>query len=812
VNRSEPRATPRQLCKILGYGRKSTRKQREATLEQQTGDIVGYTKHQGLRYPIMFQDSGVSGRLEDRPGMNELLEEVEPGTIVICRESTRFARDVFVFLKIYREILKRGGTVEFVNVGQADSIYLTIMGAIADYDFQKTVLQMRNGRVATLRAGGLIRREVWGYDKLEDASFRVNEDKAKLVRKAFSMRKSGATLKAIAEAFIDEGAEGGSWSSGRISALLYNAIYAGFIITKIPRYEFEDKRYSETGGSASAMLQRMYGDDGDDEDDDDDDDSQDIRSFLDAADEVFDDFVIYEDPALRIVEPADFRAVNEKRLPPDVHKAPDTTNKRHPLLEKCQCPHCADGHYRLVGDAFRCSNALHNGPCPAPTLDRNGLERAMFLGLYQLADDRKDAFGYLATKTYEEVISAELGYRNNLLQEIAGLEKSIEDNAEVAWKNPHLRKKMEELADKASDSLDSKRAELVRLDKEPAPPDPRTSLLELRNMLDQVRGDPNIPYDASEDTLALRDALGELVLAVTFTPKESGLYDVHFILNGSQAVARKGRAPTQVTVVGQQLTWSANQLERKLSKFASEWASGIYSLTDEEWASRPKFRESEPLLGKHMRHVFDMIAHFGEIGIRFGENTLELVGSPARYADIRTFRASREAILVQAWFNAIRPRQHAWVCFRAEGSRSATLREFMEAVHHPFLDLAGCQPGAPDTVLTNAQWAELSSRLSNPHPYSRRRINSLFAIVRDDGPMYWTGDFNLAAWFNKARNNGDLLKIVEFFHAQQGKALVYPVPDLPTRKNGKVSKKRASGESPTGRGAHNRRRSFKMIK
>ena len=777
VERSAPRATPRQLCEVLGYGRKSTRGQREATMEQQREDILAYTKRQGLRTPVMFEDKGVSGRLEKRAGMNALLERVRPGTIVVCRESTRFARDVFIFLKIYREILKRGGAVEFVNVGQADSIYLTIMGAIADYDFQKTVMQLRNGRVSELRAGKLLRKLVWAYIRMPDGSFRIDEKKAVLVRKAFAMRRAGATLQAIADAFIAEGAEGAIWSPARISSMLNNALYAGFIITKIPRFEFEEKRYGTTEGSAASMLQSMFSSQLDEEDEEEGIDLG-VQAFIDAADEVLDDFVIFEDTSLRIIDPAEFRAVSETRRSGERRKF-DNTNMRHPLLEKCVCGH-DDGVLRINGTAMRCSNAHDHGPCTAPTYDRLTIDKAMISALRQLSSQHEGSFGLLATQTYEETLATELAYRKGILEDIAALEQSIADNAFKLWKNKDLAAQMEVLSDQASAELLKKRAQLAELDKEPEPPDPRTSLLELGNMLDQLEGDPNIPYDASEDMLALRDSLGALVHSVRLQPNADGTYDLEFTLDGAKALSRRGSAPTVVTVRNQHLLWSDNERERALSRFSAAWAAREHSLTDEEWASRPDMPMADLFYGDRLRDALDLLVHIGECHGRLGEELFKRIDSPLTEAQIRHFRGTRERELARDWLRRIRPREHDWICITPEGYRSSyTLREKMEKVGHQFIDLAGCQPGAPDVVLTDAQWAPLESRLATRHPEARRRVSGLFAIVRDDGPHTWTGEKHMSCWIKSICTNGDLLAITEYFHKLEGKKLVGPVPDIP---------------------------------
>ncbi len=779
VRQSVQRSTPRALCPVFGYCRKSTKQQREATLEKQAEYIRQYCERNGLQPPVLFYEDGFSGRYENRPVLQDMIGRLTHDTIVICHESTRLAREVLVFLKVYRDIQKAGCTVEFVNVGQTDSIYLTIMAAIADYDFQKTVIQLRDGRVASLRAGANTRSRLYGYTKLEDGRMEINESEARWVRDVFAMRSRGSTYEAAAQYLKDNSVPGGKWSAARIDTMLANSMYAGFIITKKARFAWE-RQSGFSGGGRDASREASHAILGDLDDETSEGDEQEHRSSSTAAVEELDDYVIVEAPYLRIVEPATFRVANERRLPPGVRRAADTVNIKHPLLHKIRCAHCDSGWMKIKWDKLRCSNAIDHGPCDAPTLDLSSAERAMFDCLYQLAEGREGSYAIKATRRYHEVMAAETLQRQELTVRIRELQTEIRNLAISAAKSPVLVMAMNELADEKGLELERKRAALAEFDAMPEEPDPRTALISLKNMLDHVNKEPSIPYDANEETLTLRDALGALIVSVGLKAKPDGKYDLYFSLDGAKAMGRKGKHIEQIIIKDRVMAWSETSRVRARAVASDAWVARRHHLTDEEWATRPAMPDTERAQGDSLRLVIDIIVYVGECDLRFGKNALVDVMGSTLMKKISAFRGSRERDILRSWLQSIRPRSHGWACVLPEPKRNVahTPRHRLVAVEHPFAELRGCVPGAPDTVITDEQWAALKPTIEITGGAMRRRIGELFAIVRDDGPFWWLGDVNMAAWFHTILISGDFDRITAFFLEQEGRSRSGPFPHL----------------------------------
>ncbi len=241
VNRKDRDEVPLHLRTVLGYCRYSSSGQHEETIEKQEEFITERAKSKGLRKPRFFKDRAVSGVIEDRAGWNEMMRHVRPGVIVMVHEITRLARETFSALKLIRQVQAAGGAIEFVNIDAKDTIYLTIMSAVAEYDYRSVVTRLRDGRVQAVAKGIPYRKPCYGYKKV-GKDFVINEVEAKWVREIFRMRLEGATGGEIVRSLVNRKAPtrtGGLWSTSRVSQILYNPLYAGYLVQKRPVFAWE---------------------------------------------------------------------------------------------------------------------------------------------------------------------------------------------------------------------------------------------------------------------------------------------------------------------------------------------------------------------------------------------------------------------------------------------------------------------------------------------------------------------------------------------------------------------------------------------
>src|SRR3982750_1431090 len=71
-----------------------------------------------VRHARFFVDRGVSGAVEDRPGLSELLEALGAGDVVVVARLDRLARDLLTQEVLLRDIRRRG--VEVVSCSSAE--------------------------------------------------------------------------------------------------------------------------------------------------------------------------------------------------------------------------------------------------------------------------------------------------------------------------------------------------------------------------------------------------------------------------------------------------------------------------------------------------------------------------------------------------------------------------------------------------------------------------------------------------------------------------------------------------------------------
>lgn len=243
AQRNAPALPPMNLRQTLGYCRFSAAGQNPATIDKQQEFISDHCINKGWRKPIFFCDHARTGANDERPAWQDLIKRVRPGTIVVVHEMTRFARQAYIFLKMMRQVQAAGGTVELVNANTNDTMYLTIMAAVAEYDYRSVTTRLRDGRMLAVAKGVPYRKPSFGFAK-EGKGFVINEVEAHWIREMFKMRMERASIGDIVRYLTENKVPtrtGGKWSAQRVGQILYNPLVAGYLVTKRPIFSWEAK-------------------------------------------------------------------------------------------------------------------------------------------------------------------------------------------------------------------------------------------------------------------------------------------------------------------------------------------------------------------------------------------------------------------------------------------------------------------------------------------------------------------------------------------------------------------------------------------
>jgi DNA invertase Pin-like site-specific DNA recombinase len=126
-------------------------------LAQQEQSIRAFLRQQGVRQFRFFEDRGVPGAVEDRPGLAELLAELRPGDVVVVARLDRLARDLLTQEFLLREIRQRGA--DLVSCSDTEADYLQddphdptrklvrqVLGAISEFERALIKLRLQRGR------------------------------------------------------------------------------------------------------------------------------------------------------------------------------------------------------------------------------------------------------------------------------------------------------------------------------------------------------------------------------------------------------------------------------------------------------------------------------------------------------------------------------------------------------------------------------------------------------------------------------------------------------------------------------------------
>lgn len=226
-----------EKSKVVGYIRVSTKEQAQngLGLAGQKKSILELAKEKGLSISKFYQDKGLSGRLRDRPGLNELIKDVQTDGIgtVLVYSLDRLARNLAISIFVEQEFKRFK-----VNL-------VTVLEASFDLDdpFQKFIKHTREGiaeleaDLAGLRTESALRKKVdrgevpWGEAPLgfewvgesPHRTLQVCRRQAQLVRSIF---KGYLELKSLSKVQRQIAGQLSMTRMG-LSVLLKNPIYKG---------------------------------------------------------------------------------------------------------------------------------------------------------------------------------------------------------------------------------------------------------------------------------------------------------------------------------------------------------------------------------------------------------------------------------------------------------------------------------------------------------------------------------------------------------------------------------------------------------
>lgn len=229
--------------KVVLYIRVSTQEQANEgySVGEQTERLKKYVDAMDWEVVKIFVDPGYSGSNIDRPGLKELIKEVESGDVdkVVVYKLDRLSRSQLDTLYLIEKVFLANGT-DFVSMSENfdtstpfGRAMIGILAVFAQLEREQIKERMTMGKEARAKdgkwGGGLV---PIGYDYNKERDLlEINEYEAMQIRELFDLFLKGIPLREIARIFTDKGYthKYGEWESYRLRKILLNRDYLGYI-------------------------------------------------------------------------------------------------------------------------------------------------------------------------------------------------------------------------------------------------------------------------------------------------------------------------------------------------------------------------------------------------------------------------------------------------------------------------------------------------------------------------------------------------------------------------------------------------------
>jgi len=196
-----------------GYCRVSTIMQSEqgVSLETQKRRITDHCLYKNLDLVNIYVDSGLSGKNMQRPGLKEVLNDVQSGDYVIVSDLSRLSRSTKDALEMFEKFKERGAKfvclqpdIDFSTpVGE---LMFTVLMAVHRLERQNISMHVSNNMKRLAKEGKLRSRPPFGFKFVgKDKDFEPEPEQQEVIEKVKKMYIEGKKYAPIARALNDAG-------------------------------------------------------------------------------------------------------------------------------------------------------------------------------------------------------------------------------------------------------------------------------------------------------------------------------------------------------------------------------------------------------------------------------------------------------------------------------------------------------------------------------------------------------------------------------------------------------------------------------
>lgn len=235
--------------KIAAYCRVSTDKEEQLdSLVHQKEFFDSYAEKNGYDLVKIYADEGISGTsLRKRDEFLRLMKDAKAGLFdaVVVKDVSRLARNTVDFLQSIRTLKSYGVNTIFLTanmdtLGESEFV-LTMFGAMAQEESANLSKRVKFGKRINAQKGRVPQR-IFGYDRVDNFTLRINEDEAETVRIVYRLFLAGELGSHGIAVWLNNHDRptkfGHKWDPQGVRRILRNPIYYGHYVNH--KYEVKD--------------------------------------------------------------------------------------------------------------------------------------------------------------------------------------------------------------------------------------------------------------------------------------------------------------------------------------------------------------------------------------------------------------------------------------------------------------------------------------------------------------------------------------------------------------------------------------------
>ena len=189
----------------------------------------------------IYADRGISGtQVQNRTEFLRMMEDAENGLIdyIITKSISRFARNTLECLSYVRHLREMGVFVYFEKErldtsSSTSEMLLSILAAVAQEESRNISENIKWSQRKRYAEGKPKWSAVYGYQKIGEIEYIIDEERATVVRRIFAEYILGASLPEISRGLARDSissATGKSWSPTVLAKILRNEKYCGDVL------------------------------------------------------------------------------------------------------------------------------------------------------------------------------------------------------------------------------------------------------------------------------------------------------------------------------------------------------------------------------------------------------------------------------------------------------------------------------------------------------------------------------------------------------------------------------------------------------